>query len=68
MSMMISEVYEAFRAAGVDDDKARAAAESVANLDSRLARIDAELAIIKWVVSGVGLGVLLLVVRSFWPG
>ena len=33
MSTMISEVYEAFRAANVPDQKARAAAEAVANLE-----------------------------------
>ncbi len=27
----------------------------------------AELAMVKWLVSGIGFGVLLLVLRSFWP-
>ncbi len=31
MSTMISEVYDAFRAAGVPDDKARAAAEALSS-------------------------------------
>jgi hypothetical protein len=35
MSTMISEVYEAFKAANVNDDKARAAAEAVAKIDAR---------------------------------
>ncbi len=67
MSVMISEVYEAFRDAGVSDEEARAAAESIASLEPRLDRIDAELSIIKWIVSGIGFGVLLLVLKSFWP-
>ena len=65
MSTMISEVYEAFIAAGAPEDKAREAAEAVANLDSRLATIEAKLTMLQWVMSGVGFGVLLLVIRSF---
>lgn len=79
---MIAEVYEALKEAGASDDKARAAATALADYDTRFDRIDrdlaalraelavvkAELAMVKWVVSGVGFGVLLLVLRSFWPG
>ena len=35
MSTMISEIYEAFKAANVPDDKSRAAAEAVAKIDAR---------------------------------
>ena len=71
---MISEVYEAFREAGVADEKARAAATAIADfrddisdLKSDNKAIKAELAMIKWIVSGIGFGVLLLVIKSFWP-
>ena len=74
MSVMISEVYEAFREAGVADEKARAAATAIADfrddisdLKSDNKAIKAELAMIKWIVSGIGFGVLLLVIKSFWP-
>ncbi|MGH8645196.1 MAG: hypothetical protein ACREX4_12310 [Gammaproteobacteria bacterium] len=40
----------------------------VQNLDKRLAVVERELEIIRWIVGGVGFGVLLLVIRSFWPG
>ena len=40
----------------------------VATLKTDLAVVKAELAMVKWIVSGVGFGVLLLVLRSFWPG
>lgn len=40
----------------------------VAALRTDLAVVKAELAMVKWIVSGVGFGVLLLVLRSFWPG
>ncbi len=33
-----------------------------------LAVAKAELALVKWLVSGIGFGVLLLVIKSFWPG
>jgi hypothetical protein len=37
-------------------------------IDIDLAAVKAELAMVKWIVSGIGFGVLLLVLRSFWPG
>ena len=40
----------------------------VTALKTDLAVVRAELAMVKWIVSGIGFGVLLLVLRSFWPG
>ena len=37
---MISEVYDAFIAAGAPEDKARRAAETLADTDNRFTRID----------------------------
>ena len=67
MATMISEVYEAFRAAGVPEDKARKAAEAVADLNSRLGIIEAKLTLLQWRQSGVGFGILFLVVKSLLP-
>ena len=67
MATMISEVYEAFRAAGVPEDKARKAAEAVADLNSRLGIIEAKLTLLQWLQSGVGFGILFLVVKSLLP-
>ena len=72
MATMISEVYEAFRAAGVPEDKARKAAEAVANLrvnglHPRPGIIEAKLTMLQWLQSGVGFGILLLVVKSLLP-
>lgn len=72
MATMISEVYEAFRAAGVPEDKARKAAEAVADLRvngsrSRLGIIEAKLTLLQWLQSGVGFGILFLVVKSLLP-
>ncbi len=36
-------------------------------VDTKVSVIGAELAMVKWLVSGIGFGVLLLVLRSFWP-
>ena len=40
MALMLSKTYDAFRAAGAPEEKARAAAEEVANLHGRLMRIE----------------------------
>ena len=32
-----------------------------------LAGVKAELDVVKWIVSGGGLGIMLLLIRSFWP-
>ena len=50
MSMMIGGLYDALREAGVSQDKARAAAEEVATYDSRLNKIEKDLAVLKWMV------------------
>ena len=40
VSTMISEIYDAFIAAGAPEGKARKAAETLANYDNRFSRID----------------------------
>jgi len=40
----------------------------LAALEVKLATVAAELGMVKWIVSGVGFGVVLLVLKSFWPG
>jgi hypothetical protein len=39
----------------------------IAEVRGDLAILRAELAVVKWVTGGVGFGVLLLVLKSFWP-
>ncbi|MGZ8371972.1 MAG: hypothetical protein ACXW3G_03600 [Rhodoplanes sp.] len=56
MATMISEVYDAFIAAGAPEDKARKAAEALADYENRFNRIDAELVMLKWMV---GFGIAL---------
>jgi hypothetical protein len=59
---MISEVYDAFISAGAPEDKARKAAEALADYDNRFTKIDSELVILKWMVGfAVALNVAILV-------
>jgi hypothetical protein len=62
---MISEVYDAFIAAGAPEDKARKAAEAVANYESRFSRIEADLLVLKWMTGTILGGVVALVIKSF---
>jgi hypothetical protein len=82
MATMIVELYEALKAAGAPEDKAQAAAKALAGTDERFDRLEAkitalqvefatvkaELGMVKWIVSGIGFGVVLLILKSFWPG
>jgi hypothetical protein len=54
---MISEVYDALKDAGASEDKARKAAETLANTDNRFNAIDRELAVMKWMVGAALLGI-----------
>lgn len=68
MATMISEVYDAFIAAGTPEEKARKAAEALASYDMRFSKIDgdlvkvqAELSLLKWMVGfAVALNVAIL--------
>jgi hypothetical protein len=47
------------------EDKARAAAEELAGYESRFAKIETDLAVIKWMLGIVVAGVASLVVKAF---
>jgi hypothetical protein len=47
---MITEVYDAFTAAGAPEDKARAAAQAVAQYDKDIAEVKASLLLVKWML------------------
>ena len=65
MPVMLSKTYEALIAAGAPEDKAREAAEELAAYESRLAKIEADLAVIKWMLGFVIAGVASLVIKAF---
>jgi hypothetical protein len=50
MATMITEVYDAFKAAGVDDEKARKAAEAIASYENKFQEMKTEFQVIKWMV------------------
>ena len=66
MSIMNAEVYDALVTAGAPEDKARAAASSIADHDRRFSRIEAELVLIKWMSGFIITGVAALVIKTFF--
>jgi hypothetical protein len=82
MGIMVTELYDAFIASGAPEDKARAAAQTMAapndrlerldtrinSMENRMGNIETKLEMLQWMVGGVGAGVLLLVLRTFWAG
>ena len=54
MSTMISEVYDALKEAGASEEKARKAAEAIAeaiaSYENRFARLESDLTLLKWMV------------------
>ena len=65
MATMISEVYDAFVSAGAPEDKARKAAEAIANYETRFARIESDLAVLKWMTGTTLAGVVALLIKTF---
>jgi len=51
MATMISELYDALKAAGAPEDKARKAAEVVAGYENRFVHLEADLALVKWMLA-----------------
>ena len=66
MAMMMSEVYDAFLSAGTPEDKARKAAEAIASYENRFARVDTDLAVLKWMTATTLAGVVALVIKTFF--
>lgn len=73
MATMISEVYDAFIAAGAPEDKARKAAEALANYDQRFDRVEreilkvqAEQVLLKWMVGFVIALDIAILIRVFF--
>jgi hypothetical protein len=64
MSTIIVELYDALKEAGASDEKARAAAQALANYDRRFAKIEANLLVLEGMVGFVLAGVASLVVKT----
>ncbi len=72
MSTMIAELYDALRDAGASEEKARAAAKTMADYDSRFNKIDqdlslikAEITILKWMLGFLVAGMVSLLFKIF---
>lgn len=66
MTMMITEVYDAFKSAGADDDKARKAAEAIAGFQSVVTDLKADMLVLKWMVAANLTFSITLMVRTFF--
>jgi hypothetical protein len=66
VATMISEVHDAFVAAGAPEDQARKAAEAIAAYEHRFSRIDTDLAVLKWMTGTNLAGVVALVIKTFF--
>jgi hypothetical protein len=53
--------------AGASDEKARAAAQALANYDNRFSKIEADLLVLKWMVGAILAGVASLAIRPSSP-
>jgi hypothetical protein len=63
MSTIIVELYDALKEAGASDEKARAAAQALANYDSPFSKIEADLLVLKWMIGSILAGVASLVLK-----
>ncbi len=65
MAVMLSKTYDALVSAGAPEEKARAAAEELAGYETRFAKIETDLAVIKWMLGVVIAGVASLIIKAF---
>ena len=65
MATMVSEVYDALVEAGASQEKARKAAEAVANYETRFNRVEQDLLLVKWMLGVLIAGVASLILKAF---
>lgn len=66
MTTMIAEVYDAFKSAGAQDDKAIAAASAIADYQRDIAELRGDVKLIKWIVGfnlAFSVAIVMLLVR-----
>jgi hypothetical protein len=67
MAMLNYDVFEAFKSAGADDDKARKAAEALAQDQGRFAKIESKLDLHSWMIGAVVALNIVILVRLLVP-
>ena len=72
MSTLIAELYDALKEAGASEEKARAAAKTMADYDSRFNKVDqdltlikAEITVLKWMLGFLVAGMVSLHFKAF---
>ena len=65
MATMVVEIYDALIEAGASEGKARAAASTLANYESRFNKIESELTLLKWMV-GLNIGLTVTIVSKLF--
>ncbi len=65
-SIMLSSIYDALKEAGASEEKARKAAEDVANYESDMSDIKSELRLLRWMVAYVVALVTGLAIKTFF--
>ncbi|MBP0614729.1 hypothetical protein [Jiella mangrovi] len=66
MALIMGSLYDALRSANVDDERARKAAEEVADFHKQIADVRTDLGIMKWMLGfllAANVGIILLLVR-----
>lgn len=66
MTILVSEVYDAFREAGVSEEKSRAAASALASYEHRFAAIERRLAVVQWMCASIIAGVAAIIINDFF--
>jgi hypothetical protein len=66
MALMLAKTYAAFKAAGVPDTEAQAAAEEIAGYETRLISIDNRVILLTWMVGGIYVLLTIIGVPSIW--
>ena len=65
MATMVVEIYDALIEAGASEGKARAAASTLANYESRFNKIESELTLLKWMV-GLNIGLTITIASKLF--
>lgn len=65
MALMLAKTYAALKAAGAPEEDAQAAAEELADYDNRLANIEGDLRVLKWMVGTLYPLVLAILAKLF---
>ena len=65
MATMVVEIYDALIEAGASETKARAAASTLANYESRFNKIESELTLLKWMV-GLNIGLTITIASKLF--